>query len=144
MFPYRQCKTKLGELLRQLEKSAAENKYSLEDTKAARQDVEELLQRYDKEARGPAKAHVLAKCIPKSLQKVLDSVARNGKERMGQLDSSYRQKIAGLEEKLGLNGQELERAKDSAKTAKAKAYICAENYFVAVKARIAAEAGGEE
>jgi len=114
----RQCHTKLAEVALELEKKTMENKYTLDDTKSIQNDINELLAKYEKDTKGPAKIRVLAKEMPKYIKKILDGAARNNKEKLEKMDSEYKVRIQEMETKIGLDKQELERLQDAEKVAK--------------------------
>ncbi len=97
-----------------------ENKYALEEPKVIQGDITDLLARYEKESKGPAKIKVLGKEMPRCVRKVLESAARNNREKMDKLDNDYKVRIQEMETTLALDKQELERLQDIEKTVKTK------------------------
>ena len=106
-----------------VEKKVAENKYSLDEMRVVQQDLGELLVNFEKQSKGPAKTRVLAQLVPKTVNKVMECANRSNHARMEKLDSDYKQKVTQLEEKMGLNAQELERLADIEKTVKAQVCV---------------------
>ena len=113
----------MAEQALELEKKAMENKYTLDEPKAIQNDLAAMFEKYEKEAKGPAKLKILAKEMPKYVKRVLDSAVRNNREKMDKLDSDYKSKIQEIETKLALDKQELERLQDIEKTVKFKVLL---------------------
>ncbi len=108
-----------------LEKKAAANAYTTdaEGLKQMDRDVNEMLASYDKQAKGPAKACVLTQRMPQYMKKLTESAVRSTNSKMAQLGTDYKARIAELDEKVGIDKQELERLRDKEKTAHVKVRI---------------------
>lgn len=99
-----------------------EFKYTLEDNKQIQQDIIDIFTNYEKNAKGPAKIRVLTRGAPKSIQKIIDCVARNAGENKRKMESDYKVKLIELETKYSANKQELQNMKDKEKTNKIKVF----------------------
>ncbi len=122
---HRLCHSKLNEMALPLEKKAAANAYTTdaEGLKQMDRDVNEMLANYDKQAKGPAKVRVLTQRMPQYMKKLMESAARSTNSKMAQLDTDYKARIAELDEKVGIDKQELERLRDKEKTAHVKVRV---------------------
>lgn len=103
-----------------LEKKIMVNKYSLDNLKEIQSDINSFLVEYENESKGPAKTEILAKEMPKLLNKLMKSAARNNREKIDKIDSEYKLKLQEMETKTGMDKDELERLRDSEKLTKEK------------------------